>query len=137
MNLRIKSLFENHVETLSTKCQFGYMTCASTIAIPIINKLYLYNDFSLECQSENMSNKQYWNPMVPELSVSHFKMSLEFYSITLGFNILYTREKPDFAYLDQHQVLLMIEQVLQRDKRELVENRKIRVGPERISDPES
>lgn len=51
--------------------------------------------------------------MVPELSVNNFKNSLAFYNETLGFNILYTRKNPDFAYLDQHQVQIMIEQVHQ------------------------
>jgi len=60
-----------------------------------------------------MSNKQYWNPVFLELSVSHFKTSLEFFSDTLGFSILHTREKPDFAYLDLHKVQIMIEQVHQ------------------------
>ncbi|MGL4507196.1 MAG: bleomycin resistance protein [Aeromonas sobria] len=53
----------------------------------------------------------YWNPMVPELSVTDLARSLAFYTDLLGFSIRYRRDDPPFAYLEQQQVQLMLEQV--------------------------
>ena len=55
--------------------------------------------------------EEYWNPMVPELSVSNFEASLSFYVDVLGFSIRIKRENPDFVYLEQEQVQLMLEQI--------------------------
>ena len=41
--------------------------------------------------------EEYWNPMVPELSVSDFNNSLSFYRDLLGFKVRNQRENPDFA----------------------------------------
>lgn len=54
---------------------------------------------------------QYWNPMVPELLVLDFNVSLEFYTTILGFTVINQREKPPFVYLEQGKVQLMLEQV--------------------------
>ncbi|WP_017219635.1 bleomycin resistance protein [Moritella dasanensis] len=54
---------------------------------------------------------EYWNPMVPELMVSDFEKSLDFYTRLLGFAIRIRRDDPDFVYLEQGQVQLMLEQV--------------------------
>ena len=54
---------------------------------------------------------EYWNPMVPELSVSNFEVSLAFYVDVLGFSVRIKRENPDFAYLEQEQVQIMLEQI--------------------------
>ena len=54
-----------------------------------------------------------WQPMVPELVVSDFARSLRFYRDTLGFELMYQREDPAFAYLQRERAQLMIEQ--QRD----------------------
>lgn len=53
----------------------------------------------------------YWNPMVPELSVTDLVRSLAFYSSLLGFLVRYRRDDPPFAYLEQQQIQLMLEQV--------------------------
>lgn len=53
----------------------------------------------------------YWNPMVPELSVTDFAKSLAFYCDILGFTVRIKRESPDFVYLEQEQVQIMLEQV--------------------------
>ena len=55
--------------------------------------------------------EEYWNPMVPELSVSNFEASLSFYVDVLGFSVRIKRENPDFVYLEQEQVQLMLEQI--------------------------
>lgn len=53
----------------------------------------------------------YWNPMVPELSVTSLTASLPFYTGLLGFAVRYQRDYPPFAYLEQQQVQLMLEQI--------------------------
>lgn len=55
--------------------------------------------------------ENYWNPMVPELSVSNFERSLAFYVDVLGFSIRIRRENPDFVYLEQEHVHMMLEQI--------------------------
>lgn len=58
-----------------------------------------------------MQDDIYWNPMVPELSVSEFSRSLDFYCRLLGFTIVHQRSYPDFAYLALGRAQLMLEQV--------------------------
>ncbi|MFK7803768.1 MAG: bleomycin resistance protein [Anaerolineae bacterium] len=53
---------------------------------------------------------EYWNVMVPELTVSDFDKSLAFYTEILGFSVRNQRESPAFAYLEQEKVQIMIEQ---------------------------
>ena len=48
--------------------------------------------------------------MVPELSVTDYQKSLEFYTNVLGFNVVHSRSDPDFSYLDQGNAQIMIEQ---------------------------
>ncbi len=48
--------------------------------------------------------------MVPELTVSDFGRSLEFYTGLLGFSVRNRREVPPFAYLEQETVHIMLEQ---------------------------
>ncbi|MDN3716982.1 bleomycin resistance protein [Vibrio breoganii] len=55
--------------------------------------------------------EEYWNPMVPELSVRNFEASLSFYVDVLGFSVRIKRENPDFVYLEQEQVQIMLEQI--------------------------
>ncbi|MCG9694368.1 MULTISPECIES: bleomycin resistance protein [Vibrio] len=55
--------------------------------------------------------EEYWNPMVPELSVSNFEESLSFYVDVLGFSVRIKRENPDFVYLEQEQVQIMLEEI--------------------------
>ena len=54
-----------------------------------------------------------WQKMVPELYVSDFSKSLGFYTEVLGFSVLYTRHNPEFVYLEQEELQLML---LQTDK---------------------
>lgn len=55
--------------------------------------------------------EEYWNPMVPELSVSNFEESLKFYQNLLGFKIRNQRSNPEFAYLENENVQIMLEQI--------------------------
>ncbi|WP_086112485.1 bleomycin resistance protein [Xenorhabdus beddingii] len=47
--------------------------------------------------------------MVPELTVTNFPASLDFYQRILGFEILIRRENPDFVYLGLGEAQLMLE----------------------------
>ena len=49
-----------------------------------------------------------WQKMVPELYVSDFSKSLEFYTNVLGFQTLYARHDPEFVYLEQEELQLML-----------------------------
>jgi len=50
-----------------------------------------------------------WNPLVPELNVSDFNRSLQFYVEGVGFSIAFQRTEPAFAYLDLAGAQLMLE----------------------------
>ncbi|MBU4283804.1 MAG: VOC family protein [Nanoarchaeota archaeon] len=52
-----------------------------------------------------------FNKLIPELSVSNFEKSLEFYTKILGFKIEYQREESKFAFLSFQGSQIMIEQV--------------------------
>jgi hypothetical protein len=56
-----------------------------------------------------MDEDLYWNPLVPELTVSNLEASLRFYE-AVGFTIRFRREQPAFAYLELGQAQLMLEQ---------------------------
>lgn len=51
-----------------------------------------------------------FNRLIPELAVSDFSNSLHFYTEILGFEILYQRTDPNFAFLSFEGAQLMIEQ---------------------------
>src|SRR6266516_881054 len=51
-----------------------------------------------------------FNPLIPELKVSHFEMSLSFYTQVLGFRIDFERPEYQFAFLSYQGSQLMIEQ---------------------------
>lgn len=52
--------------------------------------------------------------LVPELYVSDFDYSLEFYTAVLGFRVGYARPTEKFAYLEREDAALMIEQPIGR-----------------------
>ncbi|THU00205.1 VOC family protein [Lampropedia puyangensis] len=56
-----------------------------------------------------MEQDQYWNPLVPELTVCNLEDSLRFY-VAVGFSIRFRRKQPAFAYLELGQAQLMLEQ---------------------------
>lgn len=49
-----------------------------------------------------------WQKMVPELIVLDFSRSLEFYTQVLDFTVLYARHDPEFVYLEQGDLQLML-----------------------------
>lgn len=56
-----------------------------------------------------MQEEQYWNPLVPELTVADIERSLRFYAAA-GFSVRFRRTDPAFAYLELGQAQLMLEQ---------------------------
>lgn len=56
-----------------------------------------------------MTNEDYWNPLVPELTVADLAASLRFYE-TAGFAVRFRRDDPPFAYIELGQAHLMLEQ---------------------------
>jgi catechol 2,3-dioxygenase-like lactoylglutathione lyase family enzyme len=52
---------------------------------------------------------EYWNPLVPELTVRDLDVSLRFY-LRAGFRIRFKRDNPPFAYLELGQAQIMLEQ---------------------------
>ena len=55
-------------------------------------------------------NEPYWNRIVPELTVTDFPASLNFYTGVLGFSVMIRRTEPDFAYINLGEAQLMLEQ---------------------------
>ncbi len=53
----------------------------------------------------------HFNALVPELSVSDFQKSLDFYTQVLGFKVEYERVQDKFAYLSYGAAQIMIEQI--------------------------
>jgi catechol 2,3-dioxygenase-like lactoylglutathione lyase family enzyme len=52
-----------------------------------------------------------FNPLKPELYVTDFQKSLDFYKNILGFTIEYQRENPLFAYLSYQGSQIMIQEL--------------------------
>ena len=51
-----------------------------------------------------------FNKLIPELSVSNFKESVNFYATVLGFKIEYQRPENNFAFLSLQGAQIMIEE---------------------------
>ena len=51
------------------------------------------------------------NPLVPELSVSSFEKSLDFYTRILGFSVAYDRPEEGFAFLVLDAAQIMIDEI--------------------------
>jgi predicted enzyme related to lactoylglutathione lyase len=56
-----------------------------------------------------MINTDYWNPLVPELTVRSVAESLPFYT-TVGFTVRFRRSDPEFVYLELGQAQVMLEE---------------------------
>jgi hypothetical protein len=56
-----------------------------------------------------MPTEPYWNPLVPELTVTCLKTSLAFYQ-TAGFSVRFRRSSPEFAYIERGQAQIMLEE---------------------------
>ena len=57
------------------------------------------------------SKRQKHSPLVPELGITNYSESLEFYTKVLGFNVLYKREEEGFAFLEREGAQLMIDDI--------------------------
>ena len=57
----------------------------------------------------------YFNKLIPELSVTNLKSSLEFYKC-IGFVIEYEREENKFAFLSMGEIQFMIQEISDNDK---------------------
>ncbi len=51
------------------------------------------------------------NALIPELSITNFEKSLDFYTRILGFSVSYKREEEGFAFLSLGDAQLMIDQI--------------------------
>jgi len=49
-----------------------------------------------------------WQKMVPEIDVSDFALSLDFYTRVLGFKVLFARHDPEFVYLELEELQFML-----------------------------
>ncbi len=59
-----------------------------------------------------MNENMIFAPVLPELYVSNIDRSLQFYTKILGFQVLYERDKPRFAFLSlQERAQLMLQQL--------------------------
>lgn len=52
-----------------------------------------------------------FNSLLPEFYVSDFKKTLHFYKDVLEFQVEYTRENPEFAFLSFENSQIMIQQL--------------------------
>ncbi len=52
-----------------------------------------------------------FNKLIPELLVTDFDKSIEFYTKTLGFEVKYSRKDPKFAMLELNGSQIMIEEI--------------------------
>ncbi len=58
-----------------------------------------------------MPKPEIWAALVPELSVTDIKTSLDFYVRLLGFEVVYERPETRFAYLQFGRAQLMLDQI--------------------------
>jgi predicted enzyme related to lactoylglutathione lyase len=52
---------------------------------------------------------EYWNPLVPELTVTDVAVTLTFYEL-VGFTVRFVRDNPRFAYITRGHVQFMLEE---------------------------
>lgn len=60
-----------------------------------------------------------FNPLMPELYVSDFAKSFDFYVNILGFTPEYQRENPNFAFLSHYGAQIMIQELRPSEKEEM------------------
>ena len=56
-----------------------------------------------------------FNKLIPELSVTNLKESLEFYQ-TIGFNIDYERKEDKFVFISMGEIQFMLQEISEDDK---------------------
>lgn len=60
-----------------------------------------------------------FNALMPELYVTSYQKSLDFYTKILGFTVEYTRVDPLFAFLSYNNAQLMIQELVPGEKEEM------------------
>jgi catechol 2,3-dioxygenase-like lactoylglutathione lyase family enzyme len=63
-----------------------------------------------------MTNLLKFNSLLPELYVSNFKESLDFYADILGFKLEYKRDNPKFGFLSYQGSQIMIQELVSGEK---------------------
>lgn len=63
-----------------------------------------------------MTNYHLSSTLIPELYCSNIKISLDFYTEVLGFEIQYQREEEQFAMLQRQGVHIMLDEIAQNRK---------------------
>ena len=63
-----------------------------------------------------MSDSLKFNPILPELYISDFEISLHFYVDILGFKLEYKRDNPKFGFLSYQGSQLMIQELVSGEK---------------------
>ena len=63
-----------------------------------------------------MSDSLKFNPILPELYISDFEISLHFYIDILGFKLEYKRDNPKFGFLSYQGSQLMIQELASGEK---------------------
>lgn len=57
----------------------------------------------------------YFNKIIPELSVTNLKKSIDFYK-TIGFKIEYERIEDKFVFLSMGEIQFMLQEIIENDK---------------------
>ncbi len=60
-----------------------------------------------------------FNPLMPEIYVTDFKKSFDFYAKILGFKFEYGRENPKFAFFSYYGSQLMIQELAPGEREEM------------------
>ena len=69
----------------------------------------------MEISKKNENFTEYWNQIIPELSVTNLEKSLKFYT-TIGFKIKYTRPENKFAFIYLNKIQFMLQELSDNDK---------------------
>ncbi len=69
----------------------------------------------MEISEKNENTTEYWNQIIPELSVTNLEKSLNFYT-TIGFKIKYERPENKFAFIYFNKIQFMLQELSSNDK---------------------
>lgn len=69
----------------------------------------------MEISEKNENTTEYWNQIIPELSVTNLEKSLNFYT-TIGFKIKYESPENKFAFIYFNKIQFMLQELSSNDK---------------------